>query len=443
MVAAILAIVCFSPTPSKAGQEPEPPSGFKAIFNGKDLAGWCGREQCDPIKFGELGDSERQAAADADLAKHWRVEGGEIVNDGHGVFLTTTEDFTDFELTLDWKMTNSKTDSGVYIRGCPQVQIWDPEDQSQWKHGARLGSGGLWNNNPGAPGKDPLVRADRPVGEWNTLRIQVTGDRVTVHLNGQLVVENAVMHNYWNRDAKLYERGPIQLQTHGGEMRFRNVYLRQIDNSASKAAEETTEIQRKHSDWKPLFDGKTLTGWTGAVDGYEVRDGAICCNPKTGGKLFNLNEYSDFALRFEFLLTPGANNGLAIRAPLQGDPAYDGIELQILDDTAAAYKDLQPYQYNGSAYGIAAARRGFAETVGEWNEQVVRCEGRQITVTLNGEKILDIDLDEAAPQGKTLDGKSHPGLARNFGHIGFLGHGSDVRFRNICVLNLSRSVAAK
>jgi hypothetical protein len=156
-----------------------------------------------------------------------------------------------------------------------------------------------------------------------------------------------------------------------------------------------------------------------------------------------LNEYSDFALRFEFLLAPGANNGLAIRAPLRGDAAYEGIELQILDDTAAEYKDLQPYQYNGSAYGIAAARRGFAKPLGEWNEQEVRCVGRRITVTLNGEKVLEVELDEVAPQGKTLDGKPHRGLTRDSGHIGFLGHESDVRFRNIRVLDLSPSVASK
>jgi hypothetical protein len=371
------------------------------------------------------------------------VEGGEIVNDGHGVFLTTTEEYTDFELILDWKMTTSGTDSGVYLRGCPQVQIWDLADKSQWKYGAQLGSGGLWNNNPGAPGKDPLVRADRPVGEWNTLRILVRDDRVTVRLNELLVVDNAVMHNYWNRDAKLYERGPIQLQTHGGQMRFRNVYLCRIGKSVSNAAEERADIRLKNSDWKPLFDDKTLAGWTGAVDGYEVCDGAICCNPETGGNIYYLNEYSDFALRFEFLLAPGANNGLAIRAPLRGDAAYEGIELQILDDTAAEYKDLQPYQYNGSAYGIAAARRGFAKPLGEWNEQEVRCVGRRITVTLNGEKVLEVELDEVAPQGKTLDGKPHRGLTRDSGHIGFLGHESDVRFRNIRVLDLSPSVASK
>lgn len=229
----VLGFIFFSQSPLLAAPAPEPPTGFVAIFNGKDLTGWCGRKQCDPVEFNHLKESERhelQVAADADLAKHWRVDDGEIVNDGHGVFCTTEDDYGNFELLIDWKMVESGTDSGIYLRGCPQVQIWDPGNKPQWEHGAQLGSGGLWNNNPGTPGKDPLVRADRPVGEWNTLQILVKDDRVTVHLNGHLVVDNAVMHNYWNRKIKLYERGPIQLQTHGGEMRFRNVYLRRIDN---------------------------------------------------------------------------------------------------------------------------------------------------------------------------------------------------------------------
>lgn len=212
------------------------PAGFTPLFNGHDLSGWCGREHVDPSAFRDLTEAERaerQRKADADFSEHWRVAEGEIINDGHGVFCTTEEEFGDFELLLDWKMTDSGTDSGIYLRGSPQVQIWDPNNTAQHRQGAHLGSGGLWNNNPGSPGKDPLVVADRPVGEWNTLRIRLVGDRATVHLNGRLVVDNVVMHNYWDREKKLYSRGPIQLQTHGGEMRFRNIFVRRLDESAS------------------------------------------------------------------------------------------------------------------------------------------------------------------------------------------------------------------
>lgn len=217
--------------PTSNGREPSPPAGFVTLFNGRDLSGWSGRPHVNPVEFAALSPGEqedKQSEWDADFAEHWLVDDGQIVNDGHGVYCTTDRDFGDFELLIDWKMVDAGTDSGVYVRGCPQVQVWDPANESQHKFGAQLGSGGLWNNNPGAPGKDPLVKADRPVGEWNTFRIRVVGDRVKVHLNDKLVVDDAVMNNYWRRDSPLYERGPIQLQTHGGEMRFRNVFVREL-----------------------------------------------------------------------------------------------------------------------------------------------------------------------------------------------------------------------
>ncbi len=179
-----------------------------------------------------------------------------------------------------------------------------------------------------------------------------------------------------------------------------------------------------------LFDGKTLDGWQGSVDGYRVVDGVIECIPEKGGNLFTDKEYGDFVLRFEFLLTPGANNGLGIRAPLKGDAAYQGMELQILDNRAPKWADLKPYQYHGSVYGVAPAKRGHQKPVGEWNEQEVVCKGSKVKVKLNGATILDTDVAKAIEQG-TPDGKEHPGLQRKRGHICFLGHGSQVGFRNI------------
>lgn len=211
-----------------------PPEGFVVLFNGDDFEGWCGQTTSDPVVYRNLPAEERakkEVADKASFEKHWRVEDGQIINDGHGVFCTTVKDYEDFELLIDWKMVAPFTDSGIYLRGCPQVQIWDPNSPAQQKHGCHLGSGGLWNNNPGSPGKDPLVKSDNPVGEWNTLRIRIVGDIVTIHQNDQLIVDEAQMHNYWNRDNPLYDKGPIQLQTHGGEMRFRNIFLREIDVS--------------------------------------------------------------------------------------------------------------------------------------------------------------------------------------------------------------------
>ena len=182
----------------------------------------------------------------------------------------------------------------------------------------------------------------------------------------------------------------------------------------------------------PLFNGKDFTGWVGDRDGYAFENGELVCKP--GGNLYTQEEYGDFVLRFEFLLTPGGNNGLAVRAPIGGG-SYDGMELQILDNEDEQYKDLQPYQYHGSIYGIVPAKRGFLKPAGEWNAQEVIAKGRRITVILNGETIVDADLDEATKNG-TMDGKEHKGLERVRGHLGFLGHGTVVKFRNIRIKEL-------
>jgi hypothetical protein len=189
--------------------------------------------------------------------------------------------------------------------------------------------------------------------------------------------------------------------------------------------------------FKSLFNGKDLSGWIGATKGYVVEDGKIICPKRGGGNLYTKDEYSDFVFRLEFKLTPGANNGLGIRAPLKGDAAFVGMELQILDDTAPKYKNLRPYQFHGSIYGVVPAKRGNLKPVGEWNSQEVVAKGNRIKVTLNGTTIVDADIKKASTP-KTIDGRPHPGLKRTKGHIGFLGHGSRVEFRNIRIKDLSK-----
>ena len=220
--------------------EPKPPEGFKALFNGKDLAGWWGIGTEDPAKWMALSPeklAEKKAKSLEDIRKHWSVEGDELVNDGKGLYLSTEKNFGDFELLLEYR-TVPRADSGIYLRGIPQVQIWDSTDKGKFKHGADKGSGGLWNN-PKGQGKDPLVLADKPLGEWNSFRIIMAGDLVTVYLNGKLVVDHAKLQNYFNKKGALPEKGPIQLQTHGGEIRWRNVFVREI------GAEESKVIQGK------------------------------------------------------------------------------------------------------------------------------------------------------------------------------------------------------
>lgn len=187
-----------------------------------------------------------------------------------------------------------------------------------------------------------------------------------------------------------------------------------------------------------LFDGKTLAGWQGAKDAYKVEDGVLACIQGTAGNLLTEKQYQDCVIRFEFQLTAGANNGLGIRCPMlaKGNLHIDGIELQIIDNTAEKYKTLKPYQYHGSVYGIQPAKKEFLKPLGEWNTQEVTVQGRKIQVVLNGETIVDCDLDEATKNG-TMDGVEHPGLKRASGHIGFLGHGDRVAFRKIRIKDLS------
>ncbi len=235
----LVAIVVLSAAVSHAdAAAPQRPQGFVALFNGKDLTGWHGMPHFDPNKLAALPAAERKAKVDQwtkDAKKHWSVDKGELVNDGHGAYLTTDKEYGDFELWIDYK-TVAKADSGIYLRATPQVQIWDyTKEGGKWKIGADKGSGGLWNNSPGAPGKDPLVLADKPFGQWNSFRIKLVGDRATIYLNDKLVVDGARMENFWNRKSPLLKKGVIQLQTHGGEIRWRNIFLREIPATEAKA----------------------------------------------------------------------------------------------------------------------------------------------------------------------------------------------------------------
>jgi len=428
----VLALVYFSRA-AGATAEGAAPAGFVALFNGRDLAGWWGVGTEDPRKYLELPADEldrKRAASRADIQKHWRVEHGELVNDGAGLYLTTDRFYGDFELRLEYR-TVAGADSGVYLRGCPQVQIWDTtEAGGKWKHGADKGSGGLWNNSPGTPGKDPLRRADRPFGEWNQLRIILCGARTWVWLNDALVVDGAILENYFNRRQPIPARGPIQLQTHGGEIRWRNLFLREIG-----AAEANQRLRGTDPDgFAPLFNGRDFTGWRGATDDYEIVDGALRCRAGRGGTLFTDAQFTNFIVRLEFQLPPAGNNGLALRYSGRGDPAYDGLcELQVLDNEHPKYAKLDPRQYHGSVYGMIPAHRGYLRPTGEWNYQEVTVRGSRIAVEVNGTPILDGDV---ATVTTFMNNQAHPGKDRPHGHFGFAGHNDPVAFRNVSLQTL-------
>ncbi len=458
--------------------ENTPPKGFSALFNGKDLAGWYGWGTKNPTELwamtpAQLADYKRKSiegglpvgkAGPEHVNAHWSVAKGELINDGKGLYLTSDKDYGDFELMVDYKALPDG-DSGIYLRGIPQVQIWDTTKGDARGLGQDKGSGGLWNNSKGSAGKDPSKKMDRPFGEWNRFHIRMIGERVTVIFNGEKVVDNAVLENFFAnqkagylayaapgaaKDAKpaqklangfmrdpAFPKGPIQLQTHGSEIRWRNVFIREIG-----ADEANRDLASRGADagFVEKVNGKDLSGWMGSVDSYEVKNGAIVCKPGKGGDLLTKDEFENGIIRVEFRLPAAGNNGIALRTPLGGHSSKDGLEIQVIDSdgynakqAAAGKKGLEPTQYHGSLYHCVGAKHGYLRPVGEWNFEEIEVQGQKIKVTLNGTKILDVDIS-------TFDRsqiKTPPkGLDHTKGHIGFAGHSDPVEFRSFKVKNL-------
>jgi hypothetical protein len=372
--------VCLLGTCSVARAEV---AGFRSLlFNGHDLDGWQ-VTGCEAV-----------------------VEGGLLVLKSGDGFVRTNERHADFVLELDWRARRpSNYDSGIYIRAdLPAAgKPWPNRYQVNLKEG---GEGNLL----GVKGATSTGLAKS--GAWNHFKLTVIGDTAELEINGQKAWKATGLENM---------DGYIGLQSEvdgGGQFEFRNLELTDLD-------------------FKPLFNGKDLTGWTGATSGYSVEDGALVCRKDGGGNLFTESEHADFSFRFDFKLTPGGNNGVGIRAPLQGDPAFAGMEIQVLDDTSELYRSIQPWQVHGSVYGVVPATRGHLKPVGEWNHEEIIAKGHHITVILNGTTILDADVDQSG-NAKTLDGKPHPGLTRKAGHVGFLGHGARIEFRNMRVKDLAK-----
>jgi hypothetical protein len=368
------------------------------------------------------------------MLAHWKAEGDDLVNDGKGKYATTLKEYGDIELTLEYNMA-PLGDSGIYLRNVPQVQIWDPANAKEKKNGADKGSGALWNNGLNN-GKFPLVVADKAPGEWNTLRIVMVGARVSIWLNGKQTVDYASLENYYDRKLAVPAKGPICLQTHGAPIRWRNVFVREING-----AEANKYLASKGTEgFKAIFNGKDLTDWKGATDQYEVVDGAIFCKPNKGGNLYHKDDLTDFVARFEFKVPAGGNNGLCLRFPGTGNTAYVGMcELQILDDNYDKVKGkIDPRQVHGSAYGMVAAQRGYQRPIGEWNFQEVTVKGSTIKVELNGFVILDADLSKV-DMATVMAKSAHPGKDRKNGFFGFAGHGDAVGFRDLSIKSLAEA----
>jgi hypothetical protein len=256
---------------------------------------------------------------------------------------------------------------------------------------------------------------------------------VWVWLNGQQTVNGAILENYYNRKLPVPPKGPLQLQTHGGEIRWRNLFIREI------GSDEADKLLRGSDPkgFKSVFNGKDFTGWAGPLDCCGITNSAIVWQRHKGGTIYTQAEFTNFIARLEFKLPPGGNNGLAIRYPGHGDTAYLGMcECQVLDDNyeKATGETIDPRQAHGSAYGMVAAQRGYQHPIGEWNYEEVIVTGPTIKVELNGTPILDADLSKVT---EFMHNSAHPGKDRTSGHFGFAGHNDPVMFRDISIKPLN------
>lgn len=387
------------------------PKGWSKLFNDQDLTGWKGLVE-DPIKRSNMAPeelAEKQKLADERMREHWKIEDGVLHFDGKGDNLCTSRLYEDFEMLVDWKILD-KGDSGIYLRGAPQVQIWDP---NQWKG---IGSGGLYNNKQHP--SQPMVLADNPIGEWNTFRIRMIGEKVTVWLNDKLVT-NTILENYWDYTQPIFSSGEIELQNHGNDLWFKNVWVREIPRGEG---------------WRDLFNGKDLTGWEevgGKGNAWGVENGLLyTTGAEGGGWLSTTEEYGDFEFEAEFRVPENGNSGIFIRAPRTGNPAFEGSEIQVLDDYGSEYHapnhEIEPYQYTGSLYSTAAPSRRVSLPAGTWQKMAIKCQGTMVTVKLNGFEIINDDMSKHPEKLK-----DHPGLARTSGYLGLQNHGARVDYRNI------------
>jgi hypothetical protein len=393
-----LALVALLAASVVAQETKQPPKGFRALFNGKDLSGWrvyiMGGNQKKVLSAEpkDVAAARKKVAAERD--KFWTVKDGAIVNPkGKGPYLETTETFGDFELLLDWWIA-PKADSGIYLRGVPQVQMWDPVAGIPQ---AKVGSGGLYNNKKG-PSK-PLVRADKPAGEWNTFRITLVGDVCSIWLNGALVVDETPLENYWDRGRSLYPTGPIQFQTHGGELRFRNIFLRELDqpNESGVLSLAQTPVG---PGWKRLFNGNKLEGFQAEPAHWNLEEGVLTGKVAGSPKhhyAYTDAEYGDFELHAKVKLSgKNANSGVCIRTK---PTSFDDVPGYQVDMGNGFWGCLWDERRDGMVgkYSPAAAKK--LVKTDDWNHYYVIARGDHIRGWLNGVQTFNVVHPRGIPKG--------------------------------------------
>lgn len=386
----------------------QPPEGCVALFNGKDLTGW----------------KRHDNLPGHGLAGKWMVEDGAIVGlqdpPGQGGFLTTLKKYRDFELLLDVKV-DWPFDTGVFLRTGPDGK--SHQVTLDYRPGGEIGGIYLpWTQ--GFVHHCPQGIKYFKENGWNHIRIICRNEpaHIQVWINGALVTD---FNHSEQTTAGVPPEGTICLQVHpGGEgfekskACFRNIVIREIPPT----------------EFESLFNGTDLSGWqqVGGPEGsWQVQDGLLRVAAEGGGWLSTLQEYGDFELELEFLVPAGGNSGVFLRTPREGDPAYAGLEIQVLDDYAEQHATLKPWQYTGSIYGVQAPAKRVSKKAGEWQKMSILCDGPKVQVVLNGQTIIDANLKDYADKLA-----EHPGLARSKGYIGLQNHGPGVEFRNIEIKQL-------
>lgn len=369
---------------------------------------------------------KKAKAEAAESFKNWTVNDGTIAYKGNVPSVVAFDKpYENFEMMFEWK-----GNGGLGVRSVPAVKLGCAKCEDK-----------------------KCKSAVNPEGEWNTTYVKVLNDRITVVENGVTLIDNKTMVNPYDEAQPVDATGLIQLSSCGKPIEFRDVYVRELPSTPifKLSAEEAAD------GFKVLFDGRSMHNFTGNTTDYIPVDGNIYVSAAygSGGNLYTVDEYSDFVFRFEFCFEKeGVNNGVGIRTPMGVDAAYHGMEIQVLDHDAPIYKNLKSHQVHGSVYGIIPAKRIKHPARGEWSTEEIRAVGDHITVTVNGEVIVDGNIREAcqghnvAPDGAksnpyTVDHRNHPGLFNKSGHIGFLGHGAGVKFRNIRIKDLSQEKKTK
>ena len=373
---------------------------YEPIFNDRDLTGWTTAladvDKRKKLKPEEL--AKEEAEADKRKAEHWTVKDGVLCFDGKGDDLATEKKYADFDLLLEWKIL--------------------PDSDS----------GGLYNNQISP--NSPLIRADRPVGEWNKMRVRAVQDRINVWLNDVRVVEETPLQNFWDPNTKIAKLGPIELQAHSSPVFFRNIRAKDIP---------VPRALFQPPSWFPLFNQQDLSYWTCKAGSWTVEDAAMKC--KGGSSIFNDRGHHDYVFSGEFKLSKGAKSGIYFRTTDTSDPDVNGFLLVLADEPS---REKPGKTDNGALAGLVPPKELKMRPVGEWNTFAITCDGSHIDVVLNGDRIIDTDLTQWTEVGKNPDGTANPygTLLKDLNPHGFVGFkdsdDTPVWFRHLSMLPIEQ-----